>query len=349
MIRRLRYVKPETSLRTTWDYNNVMYSLAGVIIERASGMSWENFIRQRIFTPLGMNESETLVSEIKGKSNVAIPHVLLGDSVRAVPMRSTDAIASAGSVWSSVSDMSKWMRFILDSGRVGGKQLIAPATFREIVAPQIRAPMEEYPALQLAKPTFFSYGLGWFVQDYRDHPVLMHTGSIDGECAIIGLMPSEHIGVYVLENLDHAELRHGLMYTVFDLFNANENAAPARDWSKDLHELFDAPRANMAGRGGRVAQQAAVKPSLSLEKYAGTYVDSTYGTVNVTFANGALTAQVVTDPARELEPINYEMFRTKTSEDATNLTFVPDGNGGVAGVRISGITFARQRSANRRG
>ncbi|HEY4132701.1 MAG TPA: serine hydrolase [Gemmatimonadaceae bacterium] len=349
MIRRLRYVKPETSLRTTWDYNNVMYSLAGVIIERASGMSWENFIRQRIFTPLGMNESETLVSEIKGKSNVAIPHVLLGDSVRAVPMRSTDAIASAGSVWSSVSDMSKWMRFILDSGRVGGKQLIAPATFREIVAPQIRAPMEEYPALQLAKPTFFSYGLGWFVQDYRDHPVLMHTGSIDGECAIIGLMPSEHIGVYVLENLDHAELRHGLMYTVFDLFNANENAAPARDWSKDLHELFDAPRANMAGRGGRVAQQAAVKPSLSLEKYAGTYVDSTYGTVNVTFANGALTAQVVTDPARELEPINYETFRTKTSEDATNLTFVPDGNGGVAGVRISGITFARQRSANRRG
>jgi CubicO group peptidase (beta-lactamase class C family) len=349
MIRRLRYVKPETSMRTTWDYNNVMYSLGGIIVERASGMSWENFIRQRIFAPLGMTESETLVSEIKGKSNVATPHALLGDSVRVVPMRSTDAIASAGSVWSSVSDMSKWMRFILDSGRVGDKRLIQPATFRELVAPQIRAPLEEYPALQLAKPTFFSYGLGWFVQDYRDHPVLMHTGSIDGECAIIGLMPSEHIGVYVLENLDHAELRHGLMYTVFDLFNANDGAGAARDWSKDLRALFDAQRTNAAGRAATVAQQAAGKPSLALDRYAGTYVDSTYGTVTVTFANGALTAQVVTDPARELEPVAFETFRTKADEDATNLTFVPDGAGGVSGVRVSGITFARQRSSNRRG
>ncbi len=349
IIRRLRYVKPESSMRTTWSYNNVMYSLAGTIIERASGMPWDAFIRQRIFAPLGMNESETFVSQIKGKSNVAVPHALLGDSVTVVPMRSTDAVASAGSVWSSVSDMSKWMRFVLDSGRVGSKRLIQPATFREIVAPQIRAPMEEYPALQVAKPTFFSYGLGWFIQDYRERPMWMHTGSIDGMCAIIGLMPSEHIGVYVLENLDHAELRHGLMYAAMDQF-LGANGSPSRDWSKDLYSLFNGQRMAAGARAaGAVAQQAAVKPSLPIEKYAGTYVDSTYGTVTVTAANGKLTATVVSDPERELEPVSYETFKTKTSEDETRLTFVPDGSGGVAGVRISGVTFARVRTPNRRG
>ena len=104
--------------------------------------------------------------------------------------------------------------------------------------------MEEYPALQLAKPDFFSYGLGWFIQDYRGQQVWMHTGSINGLCAIIGIEPNKRLGVYVLENLDHAEIRHGLMYTVFDLF---ENG-PRRDWSADLKPIFARPRARRVRR-----------------------------------------------------------------------------------------------------
>ena len=95
------------------------YAIGGTIIERVSGMPWDAFIRSRIFAPLGMNESEPLVAGIIGKPNVAMPHARVGDSARVVPIRSTDPVASAGSVWSSVSDMSKWMRFVLDSGRVG--------------------------------------------------------------------------------------------------------------------------------------------------------------------------------------------------------------------------------------
>ncbi|MGI8510837.1 MAG: serine hydrolase domain-containing protein, partial [Gemmatimonadaceae bacterium] len=208
MARRLRYVIPESSFRSHWDYQNVVFAISGLIVERVSGMPWETFVRTRIFTPLGMNESEPLVSAITGKPNVAVPHAEVHDSIQVVPVRSTDVIAPAGSVWSSVADMSKLIRFMLDSGRVGTNRLIKPATFNEIIAPQIRAPMEEYPALELARPHFFSYGLGWFVQDYHGTTVWMHTGSIDGMCAIIGLIPEKRIGVYVLENLDHAELRH---------------------------------------------------------------------------------------------------------------------------------------------
>jgi CubicO group peptidase (beta-lactamase class C family) len=338
MIRGLRYIKPTASFRSEWQYHNVLYALNGVIIERVSGMPWEQFVKKRIFEPLGMNETEPLVSMIMGKPNVAVPHALINDSVAVVPVRSTDPVASAGSVWSSVSDMAKWVRFVIDSGRVGNKRLIQQKTFAELVTPQIQAPMQEYPALQLAKPDYFSYGLGWFIQDYRGQQVWMHTGSINGLCAIIGIEPNKRLGVYVLENLDHAELRHGLMYSVFDLF---ENGS-RRDWSVDLKPIF-APRARPSTAATARATSA---PSLPLERYAGTYVDSAYGKVNVTFQNGALQAAVVTDPAAPLEPVTFEAFRTKPSEGARPmvLTFVPNGSGGVSGVRVLNILFARARA-----
>ena len=337
VIRRLRYIQPTASFRSEWQYHNVMYALNGLIIERVSGMPWEQFIKQRIFVPLGMNETEPLVSMIMGKPNVAVPHALVNDSVMVVPVRSTDGVASAGSVWSSVSDMAKWMRFVIDSGRVGNRRLIQQRTFAELVTPQIEAPMEEYPALQLAKPDFFSYGLGWFIQDYRGQQVWMHTGSINGLCAIIGIEPNKRLGVYALENLDHAELRHGLMYSVFDLF---ENG-PRRDWSVDLKPIFARQRANVTQ-----AARATAPPSLSLDRYAGTYVDSAYGSVRVTFENGALQAAIVTDPPALLEPVSFEAFRTKPSGGARPmvLTFLPDGNGGVSGVRVFNIQFARVRA-----
>jgi CubicO group peptidase (beta-lactamase class C family) len=346
IIRRLRFVQPSASFRSEWQYHNIMYSLSGTIIERVSGMPWDAFVRTRIFAPLGMTETEPLVRDIIGKANVAVPHALSNDTVKVVPIRSTDAVASAGSVWSSVADMSKWMRFILDSGRVAGgsKRLITAATFRELITPQIRAPMEEYPALQLAKPDFFSYGLGWFIQDYRGQEVWMHTGSIDGMCAIIGLMPNERLGVYILENLDHAELRHALMYSAFDLYNGGRT----RDWSADLKTLFARPAAGRAAAAAAAAQ-AVAPPSLSLERYAGTYSDSTYGDVRVTFSNGTLQAAVVTDAAAPLQHVTFEEFRTRPADpkaNPTTLVFVPNGMGGVSAVRTYGITFARARGRN---
>ena len=193
----------------------------------------------------------------------------------------TDAIAPAGSVWSSVTDMSKWMRFILDSGRVGTKRLLTPATFTELVTPQIRAPMELYPALSVSRPHAFSYGLGWFVQDYQGATVWMHTGSIDGMSAIIGLLPDQRMGVYVLANTDHAELRHALMYQRLRPVLAESGA-------RLEHRASRAVRPSAAGRArdACVGASAEPGPSLPLERYAGTYVDSAYGSFDITLAGG---------------------------------------------------------------
>jgi CubicO group peptidase (beta-lactamase class C family) len=353
MMRRLRYVRPNSSFRSQWDYQNNMYGVAGALVAQLSGMPWETFIQTRIFAPLGMTESIPLVSGIAGKPNVAKPHGDVHDTVRVIPLRSTDAIAPAGSVWSSVSDMSKWMRFMLDSGRIGNRRLIQPATFREIVAPQIRAPMAQYPALVLAQPHFFSYALGWFVQDFHGETVWMHTGSIDGMCAIIGLLPERHVGVYVLANLDHAELRHALMYKVFDMYRA-QTRAPARDWSADLKALFDsahaARRVAAAADTSGKTKAGSAPPSLPLQQYAGSYVDSTYGSIQVTIANGALRARFVNFEIGELKHAAYETFRSVKDdalEGSTDLTFVPDGAGHVTAVQAFGVTFNRSTSESK--
>ncbi len=355
MIRRLRYVRPTSSFRSQWEYQNVMYGIAGALVARLSGMPWETFIRMRIFAPLGMTESIPLVSEIAGKPNVARPHGDVRDTVRVIPLRTTDAIAPAGSVWSSVADMSKWMRFMLDSGRIGNRRLIQPATFREIVAPQIRAPMSQYPALALAQPHFFSYALGWFVQDFHGETVWMHTGSIDGMSAIIGLLPERRVGVYVLANLDHAELRHALMYKVFDMYRA-QTRTPARDWSADVKALFDSAHAAQRAATARAADTSAgakaggVQSSLPLQRYTGSYVDSTYGSIQVTIGSGALRARFVNFDIGELKHASYDTFRSVQDDNLqgiTELTFVSDGAGHVTAVQAFGATFNRSSSGSK--
>jgi CubicO group peptidase (beta-lactamase class C family) len=194
--------------------------------------------------------------------------------LRVIANASVDPVASAGSVWSSVSDMSKWMRFILDSGRVDGKALLKPATFAELLKPQTMVPPSQfYPSARLTKPHWMTYGLGWFQQDYNGRAVSFHTGSIDGMVAIIGLIPDERLGVYVLANTDHAELRHALMLKTFDLWGP-PNAKP-RDWSAELRALYSAATAQAvaAEKAQEAKRVTGTKPALALARYAGPYAD----------------------------------------------------------------------------
>ncbi|MGH7444494.1 MAG: serine hydrolase [Longimicrobiales bacterium] len=340
MMRRLRYVEPVSSFRSHWEYQNVVYAIAGVIVERLSGMPWHEFVRTRLFMPLGMTETEPLDAGILREPNVAVPHDATNDSLHTVPKRSVDAVASVGSVWSSVTDMSKWLRFMLDSARVDTTRLITAETFSEIVTPVIHADMATYPALELSKPHGFSYALGWFIQDYAGDVVWMHTGSINGMSAIVGLLPDRRFGVVVLANRDHTELRHALMYRAFDLAADN----PPRDWSAELREFFE--------REHRVATTPpadVTPPALPLDRYAGTYASPAYGAVRVTHAGEALQIAIGDGPARTLGHRDFEMFRTRddASGNSFTVTFVPDGAGHIAAVRIFGATFERERERGR--
>jgi CubicO group peptidase (beta-lactamase class C family) len=359
ILRRIRLADPAYSLRSGFIYQNIMYAVAGAVVEAAGGKPWEQAIQTRIFDPLGMRDTIPTISHGQ-RQNMASPHLLVRGKVRVIENASVDSVAPAGSVWSSVSDMAKWMQFLLDGGRVGGpngKRLLSEKTAAELFKPQTIAPQEIYPTWQLVKPHWMTYGLGWFQQDYQGRAVDFHTGSIDGMVAIHGLIRDEKLGVYALANLNNAEVRHALMYTVFDRYGGRRE----RDWSADLLKLYaDLEKTEEANRQKQEAQRVSgTSPSLALEKYAGTYSDPLHGEVQV-----QAEVQVVLDGDQDtagkvkrlrirygagltgtLEHWHYNTFRVNWAADwrqPSLASFILDAQGQPATLEFVGARFTRR-------
>ena len=310
VVRRVRFAEPAYSLRSSFIYQNIMYALAGQVVAAVSGTPWEQFVRTRIFGPVGMPNTVPLLDSARRRSNVASPHYRFGDTVRVIGNASVDAVAAAGSVWASVADMARWALFVLDSGRVGGRRLLKPETYAEWLKPEAMVtPAEFYPTARLTKPHWTTYAFGWFQEDYSGRMVDFHTGSIDGMVAIIGLIPDERLGVYVLANLDHAEVRHALMYRVFDAYLGN----PPRDWSADLLKLYGSIRvaADSTRRRAEARRIPNTHPSLALDQYAGTYADSLVGDVTVSLESGRLRLRTSSTHVGTLEHWEYDTFRLR--------------------------------------
>ena len=343
---RLRLVRPASSFRSRFAYNNVGYALAGEVDARAGGASWQQLLHRRILEPLGMAETFADGRELreKGVTDVAAPHGLVDDTVRVLaPNESVvDPVAPAGAIFSTASDMSKWLRFLLDSGTLGGpngKRLVSQANFAQLWTAQAIVPPEEfYPTARLTHPHVTAYGLAWFLEDYRGQYVAFHTGSIEGRAAIVGLIPDRKLGVVILENLDHAELRHALMYTVFDRFIGGTGPEARHDWSAEMLTMYtglaDAAKRHAREQEGK--RVADTKPTLPLPKYAGIYSDSLFGDAAVRLENGALTLQVG-GLTGTLEHWNYDTFRVRWRDPFLGTDFVAfsiDPDGTVGEIRM---------------
>ena len=341
---RLRYADPETSMRSHFTYQNIMYVAAGKVIEKVSGISWASFIQHRVFDPLGMAESVPLLSMAETRDNVASPHYRLDGKVTVIENASVDPVAPAGSVWSSVHDMAKWLRFLLAGGVTeDGERLLSEGVHAELFRPQMLVDAGGfYPTARLTRPHWTTYGLGWFQADYQGRATDFHTGSIDGMVAIAGLIRDEDLGVYVLGNLDHAEVRHAIMYRVFDLYGPAE----PRDWSAELQDLYGALRA----QGEQAAQRAQedriadTSPSLPLEAYAGAYIDPLYGTVEVSLQDGALRVHYGPGLQGPADHWHFDTFGVKWDarwRGSSLVSFRLDARGNVAGLEVNGATFER--------
>jgi len=173
-------------------------------------------------------------------------------------------------------------------------------------------PGQFYPTVSLTKPHWTTYGLGWFQHDYRGEMVNFHTGSLAGRTAIIGLIPDKKMGIYIFGNVDHAEVRHALMYKAFDMFAFGDGSG--RDWSKEMKTLYDGLDAQ--GKRQAAAQQARrksdTKPSLALTAYAGKYADPFYGEIEITVTDGKLRLSIGKGETRsaDLEHWHHDTFRT---------------------------------------
>lgn len=344
IIRRLRLVPAASSFRSRFAYNNVAYALAGLVAARAAGpgTTWQSLVRARIYQPLGMTESYPDATEMlaAGVTDVSSPHGMVHDSVRVLPIAApiVDPIAPAGAMFSSASDMAKWLRFLLDSARVHGRRLTSPANFSELFTVQQVVPPEEfYPTAGLTHPHFQAYGMGWFLEDYRGEYVAFHTGSIDGRSAIVGLIPDRRLGIVVLTNLDHSELRHALMYTVFDRY-LGPGPGARHDWSTEMRTMYQALRDTAIARRRRseAARVTGTRPTLALDRYAGNYSDSLYGAATVRDEGGRLSLQVGT-LIGDLEHWQYDVFRVvwrQPFNDPDYVAFGLDTRGRVDELRF---------------
>ncbi|AKD58258.1 serine hydrolase [Spirosoma radiotolerans] len=289
MFRRMVMVKPSYPFRAGFVYQNTFYSAAGRIIERIVGKTWAETIKERIFTPLGMTRTAPKRGYITD-ANLTKPHYNINDTIKVIEYGADSEVGSAGAVWSSADDISKWIICMLDSSKYNGGRLLKPETWTEIFTPQTFFPEDEYPTMHLLKPNWRTYGLGWYQHDYRGKKVNFHTGSLAGLTAITGQLPEAKLGVYIFGNYDHAEVRHALMYKAFDWFALGGN----RDWSVEFKTLYsklreDGKKAQRSFDSKRVLNTS---PSVPLVQYAGTYTSPLYGKAEVSVAGNQLSINV---------------------------------------------------------
>ncbi|HEX6575091.1 MAG TPA: serine hydrolase [Gemmatimonadaceae bacterium] len=330
LLRRLRFLKPSWQLRTRYGYSNLMYLAAGEAAAAATGKSWDTLVRERIFIPLGMTETNTSVTLLPSLPNVASPHSEVDGKVQVVPFTNIDAAASAGAINSNITDMTRWLRFQLDSGRVGGKRLVSKRSFTETHMPQTVMRIDSTYRAFNPFTHVRSYAFGWNVMDYRGREMLSHAGNLAGMNAMVGLLPEERAGVVVLTNLDGNALRESIMYKVFDMFLG----APARDWSR-ISLVEKASFDSIDAKDRREAEAKRVKgtkPSLALDRYTGIYADSLYGTVNVRMEGDHLVLDLAPKMTGDMEHWHYDTFKVvwRDHRDGTNLvTFALDMDGKV--------------------
>lgn len=357
IFRRVRYLEPAYSFRDGYIYQNIMFGLAGHVIERASGMKWAAFMEERLWKPLGMTRtfaSWRTVAE-RNDPNVSAPHEIIGDTVTVISEDPVDAIPAAGAVWSTATDMARWVRFLLDSTRMNGERLLSDRNFKTLFRPHTFIPPERfYPSAIRTRPHWTAYGTGWFLQDYRGEFVAFHTGSLDGRIAIVGLLPEERFGVVMLANMDHAEFRHALMLEAFDL----QLGDPSHDWNADLLALYDSLDAR--GDSIRAAREKervnGTRPRLALEAYAGIYRHPVWGELVVRVADERLVANLGENPglAGPLVHWHYETFRWHWGDGRSEpgwITFAPRSDGSVGALTLGygdGEEFVLDRSPENR-
>ncbi|MBM4186629.1 MAG: serine hydrolase [Gemmatimonadetes bacterium] len=333
IVDRIRYLEPTTTFRNYWQYQNLMFVTAGYLPERLAGRSWEDLVRDRIFTPLGMTRANASVLDSPKSDDFAYPYGIEDGNVVRIPFRNIDHVAPAGSINASVEDMLKYIQFRIDSGRVGGKQLLTTAQVAEMEQPQMAmgAAAALWSGVDVA-----GYGLGVGVGFHRGHRLIIHGGGIDGFISQMSWLPNERVGVMVLTNQGQNNPIPTLV--VQSVYDRILGLTPI-DWAarqRELDKVAAKARADAAAK--RVAdRKPGTTPSHPVSALAGRFHHPGYGTVVVQTAGAGL--ELVVDVMRAaLEHYHYNVFSVRPGSQAGMLqgmvTFLTNTKGEVDRVSI---------------
>ena len=342
MIRRLRHLEPAAGFRTAMTYQNVLYLVAGRVLEATSGRSWAEFLDERIFTPLGMERTRSDLAGLAEAANVATPHARIDGTVAPVPFRDIRAVGPAGSLLSSAQEMARWLRFQLAGGTVGDERLVGAEALAETRRPQIVMRSEGPLSLFYPEARSLAYGMGWVVSDYRGRVMLDHGGGIDGMTSLVAMLPERELGVAILANRQLATPPYAILYPVLDRLLGEEPV----DRTPTFRRVADAMEAAVDATPER---EEDAPPSLPLDAYAGRYESAPLGAAEVrregdrlVFAMGRLAAP--------LEPWHFDTFRASWRDRAWRaaagpgwVTFRLDREGRVEALELEAVPGASWR------
>ena len=346
-VRRLRFIKPATGFRSGFAYDNVLYMVAGQLIEEVSGESWEKFVRGHVLHPIGMDHATVSDTEFAATANRAHPHSRTGGGVvglgeqRPVDESSTLSanVAPAGGLSISANEMTHWLLTQLGHGKAPGaaRRLYSERQAEEMWNPVTIEPINSaLPQFAVFKPNFLDYALGWEVRDYRGTKVIWHGGSSAGSLAWVILIPSKNVGLFIAINSEDFELVNGLRDELLDHYLG----LPAGQWPEKIH-AYNLARLTASAKevAKKSSSLAKVGPSLSLDGYAGDYADPWFGSIKVRRVDARLDIQFPhsTGMSGPLTHYQYDTFRTNPTQpwiEPAYVTFAIDPEGKVSRVTM---------------
>ncbi|MGC1241976.1 MAG: serine hydrolase [Chryseosolibacter sp.] len=273
ILKRVRYLPPAYGFRAGYGYSNVMYLAAGMVLEKVSGKTWPQYIRENFFEPLGMRRSISAVRDLERTGNFASPHKLVNNKHEPMPWEEWETVAAMGGIISSAEDMAKWMIFNLNHGVWDRDTLLSKDSRNELWTPHNVFPVDH--TRQQKSTHMRGYALGWNVSDYRGKYRVGHTGGYSGMLSAVTLIPDEDLGIVVLTN--------GLKGIFTPLINYTIDAflkAPEQDWSAEA--LKNAQRfRDKRIEERRQAKITGTKPTLRQDQYSGEYFTPAYGKITV--------------------------------------------------------------------
>jgi CubicO group peptidase (beta-lactamase class C family) len=341
-VRRLRFIKPATSFRSGFAYDNVLYMVAGQLIEAVTGQTWEQFMTEQVLRPAGMLHATADADSHFANPNRSQPHARMDGGFRGTGRQEMlderdelgRTAAPAGGLAVSANDLARWLSIQLHDGELPGHagRLFSAAAHEQMWNPMVLQPIRPAPEpLKATQPLFNTYALGWDVMDYRGAKVVWHGGAVFGSQTVVVLIPDRKVGFSMEINCEDGEVMLGLMDELLDHYLG----LPHTDWvarwqaekQRKIGEALEALKAP-------AAQPAQVGPSLPLARYAGTFADPWYGNIEVTQADGRLAIDFKSTPhmSGTLEHWQYDTFVTHFTDKSIEPAYVTFGLGADGGI-----------------
>jgi CubicO group peptidase (beta-lactamase class C family) len=345
IVERLKYIKPATSFRSGYAYDNILYTIAGALIEAVSGQTYENYLRDHVYKPAGLLTATSDEPSRLGTVNRAYPHGRIGGPVRGLApqqlLDETDQLGAAstpaGLLAMSANDLAKWLSIQLSHGKTpDGGRLFSEASSAAMWNPETIEPINPVPpGFEATKPMFRAYALGWEVSEYGGAKIISHSGGVFGFITMVVLIPEKNVGFAITMNAEEGAVRRGLTNELLDHYLGR----PFADWPARYKTLLTTMLTNAkAAVETKTATPAKIGPSLALDRYSGTYADPWYGRITVGQGKNGLNINFTETPRMigPLEHYQYDTFIARFEDKGIEPAYVTFGLGAEGKVeRIS--------------